>query len=142
MLRPALIALLLSAAPALAGGNERVFPAAPDGTISFGMPSGNVGCHYIPAGGTSVYDTATGDEELHCIRLQPQTLVVILDQHLGGSQPILSGEVPELPGGPVLPYGSFWQAGAFTCLSARNGLVCTNASGAGLRMSRAEVVTW
>lgn len=140
-LLPAAVALLCAVGPALAD-NERVFPAAPDGTIGFRMPSGNVGCHFIPAGGTAVYHTATGQEELHCIRLEPQTLVVILEHHLGGQEPILSTEVPELPDGPVLPYGHFWQQGPFTCLSSRNGLTCTNSSGAGLRMSRAEVVSW
>lgn len=143
MPRPALlIALSLLAAPALAASNERVFPANPDGTIDFNMPSGNVGCRFIPAGGTAVYHTATGQEELHCIRLEPTTTVVILEHHLGGHQPIASSEVPELPLAPVLPYGSFWQAGAFTCLSARSGLVCTNGSGAGLRMSRSAVDVW
>lgn len=144
MPRPALLiaALALLAAPALAGTNERVFPANTDGTIDFNMPSGNVGCRFIPASGTAVYHTATGQEELHCIRLEPTTTVVILEHHLGGHQPIASTEAPELPMAPVLPYGMFWQAGAFTCLSARSGLVCTNGSGAGLRMSRSAVDVW
>ena len=136
-----LVAATLAAAPALAG-NESFFPANPDGTVSFNMPSGNVGCTFIPAGGTAVYYTATGQEELICARIEPQYLVVILEYHLGGQRPILSGEVPELPQGPGLDYGRFWQMGAFTCLAARSGLTCTNSSGAGLRMSRAEVVTW
>ena len=143
MLRAALSAMFAIAigAPALAG-NESVFPAAPDGTIAFNMPSGNVGCTFIPVGGTAVYYTATGQEELICARIEPEFLVVILEYHLGGHQPIRSGEAPELPDAPVLEYGQFWQAGAFTCLAARSGLTCTNSSGAGLRMSRAEVVTW
>lgn len=141
-LSPTLVAAaLLAATPALAG-NERAFPAAPDGTISFVMPSGNVGCTFVPAGGTPVYRTATGQEELHCTRVEPTYRVVILEHHLGGHRAFAPGEVPGLGLAPVLPYGSFWQAGAFTCLSARNGLTCINGSGAGLRMARAEVVTW
>ena len=143
MIRPAALPLLacLAAAPALAG-NEIVFPPAADGTISFVMPSGNVGCTFVPAGGTAVYQTATGQEELHCTRVEPTYLVVILEHHLGGHQAQAPGEVPGLGPAPVLPYGMFWQAGAFTCLSARSGLVCTNGSGAGLRMARAGVETW
>jgi len=135
----ALAALL--AAPALAG-NERVFASAPDGTISFNMPSGNVGCTFIPAGGTPVYRTATGQQELHCTRVEPEYLVVILAHQSGGHDAFAPGEVPGLPIAPVLPYGSFWQGGPFTCLSARSGLVCINGSGAGVRMARAGVVTW
>ena len=146
MLRPALLLALLAAltaAPTAAlPGNGAVFPPAPDGTISFNLPSGNIGCTFIPAGGTPVYRTANGREELQCSRVAPRYLVVVMEDHLGGHQPLESGEVPGLPAAPVLPYGRFWQAGACTCLAARAGLVCTNGSGAGLRMARAEVVTW
>jgi hypothetical protein len=144
MPRPALLiaALTLLTTPALAGSNEWIFPANPDGTIDFIMPSGNVGCRFIPAGGTAVYHTATGQEELHCIRLEPTTTVVILQPVNGGHQPIASTEVPELPMASVLPYGAFWQAGAFVCVAARSGLVCVNGTGAGLRMSRAGVDVW
>lgn len=144
MPRPALLmtALALLASPALAGSNEWVFPANPDGTIDFIMPSGNVGCRYIPAGGTSVYHTANGHEELHCIRLEPTTTVVILQHVNGGHQPIASSEVPELPMASVLPYGAFWQAGAFVCVAAQSGLMCVNGTGAGMQMSRSAVDVW
>ncbi len=141
MLRPALLIATLAAAPAQASNEVWIAPA-PDGTISFNLPSGNVGYTYIPAGGTAGYHTATGDAELHCTRVEPAYVVVVLEAHLGAPQPITSGEVPGLPMAPVLAYGRFWQAGPFTCLAARSGLVCTNASGAGLRMARAGVVTW
>lgn len=137
----ALLALLVAAGPALAQ-NERHFPAAPDGTISFNLPSGNLGCTYIPPGGTPVYATATGGAELHCTRVEPSYRVVVMDGHLGGHRAFAPGEVPGLPIAGVLPYGAFWQRGPFTCLSARAGLICTNGSGAGLRMARAEVATW
>lgn len=140
MYRLVLIALL-AAGPALAD-NEMTFPAAPDGTLSFTLPSGNIGCRYIPAGGTSVYQTATGQEELHCTRVAPVYTTIVLEHHLGGQQPITGGEAPGLDAGPVLDYGHFWQRGAFTCLAARSGIVCTNGSGAGLRLSRAEVASW
>ena len=139
LIAAALAALL--AAPAL-GGNERVFAPAPDGTISFNMPSGNAGCSFVPAGGTPVYRTANGQAELHCTRVEPDYLVVVLADHGGGHDAFAPGEVPGLPMAPILPYGSFWQGGPFTCLSARSGLICINGSGAGVRMARAGVVTW
>jgi len=144
MSRPALLPLIaaaLLAAPALAD-NEARFAPAPDGTISFNLPSGNIGCTFIPAGGTAVYRTANGREELHCTRVAPQYVVVVMADHRGGHRAMASGEVPGLPLAPLLPYGRFWQGGPFTCLSALAGLMCTNGSGAGLRMSRAGVVTW
>lgn len=143
MIRPALPLALIAvlSRPALAN-NEMVLPPMPDGTVAFVMPSGNVGCTYIPAGGTAVYATLTGREELHCTRVEPTYRVVVMEQHRGGHRPMAPGEVPGLSAAPVLPYGTFWQTGAFTCLSAQSGLVCTNGSGAGLRMSRSEVVTW
>ena len=88
MLRVALTALFIVLANASAAAdNERIFPADTDGTITFTMPSGNVGCTYVPAGGTPVYDTATGDAELHCTRVEPRYLVVILMPDWGGPNP-------------------------------------------------------
>lgn len=144
-MRPFILPLCLAIAlpgAAFAASNEAFFAPAADGTISFVMPSGNVGCTFVPAGGTPVYQTATGMEELHCTRIEPTYRVVILEHHLGGHTAFAPGEVPGLPMAPELPYGQFWQGGAFTCLSARSGLVCTNGSGAGLRMARAEIEVW
>lgn len=141
MLRALLAAALFVANPALAQ-NERHFPTDPDGTISFNLPSGNLGCTYVPAGGTPVYRTATGGAELHCTRMEPSYRVVVMDGQRGGHGAFAPGEVPGLPHAGVLPYGAFWQAGPFTCLSARAGLICTNGTGAGLRMARGEIVTW
>ena len=55
--------------------------------------------------------------------------------------------MPRLPhlaalAAPALPYGRFWQAGPFTCLSARSGLTCANATGNGLRMAHRGGETW
>lgn len=141
MLRPTLVILALAAGPALAD-NERAFAPNPDGTISFTMPSGNVGCTYIPASGTAVYRTMTGRAELHCTIVEPVYTNVVLDAQLGAPPAITGGEAPGLPIAGTLPYGAFWQTGPFTCLSARSGLTCTNAEGYGLGMARAGVVTW
>jgi hypothetical protein len=137
---PTLIALM-AAAPALAD-NATWLPPNPDGTISFAMPSGNVGCTFVPPGGTAVYATATGGAELHCTIEQPDYRVVILQPAGPAPAPFATAEVGGLPPAHPLPYGRFWQAGPFTCLSARSGLFCTNATGNGLRMARRGVETW
>ncbi|MCF4966613.1 DUF6636 domain-containing protein [Nostoc sp. CMAA1605] len=36
----------------------------------------------------------------------------------------------------VLPYGSSWSNGGFTCVSRRTGLTCTNTTGNGFFLSR------
>ena len=138
---PGTLALALATAPALAD-NAAWLPPAPDGTVSFTMPSGNVGCTFVPPGGTAVYATATGGAELHCTIEQPEYRVVILQPTGPAPAPQATAEVGGLPLAPGLPYGRFWQAGPFTCLSARSGLMCTNATGNGLRMARRGVETW
>lgn len=40
------------------------------------------------------------------------------------------------PAYPVLPYGSEWSHGGFSCKSETSGLTCTNASGHGFMLSR------
>ncbi len=47
---------------------------------TFAMPSGNIGCHYIPAGGTDVYEPADGRAELQCDRVEPSYVAVILGE--------------------------------------------------------------
>lgn len=136
-----LLMLLLATGPALAD-NEAYIPAAPDGTAAFNMPSGNVGCTYIPPGGTATYATATGGAELHCTIMEPDYRVVILQPTGPAPGPYATGEVGGLPVAQALPYGRFWQAGPFSCLSARSGLTCINADGHGLRMARRGIETW
>jgi hypothetical protein len=138
-----LAALAAALTPTLAmADNSAWVPPAPDGTISFNMPSGNVGCTYVPPGGTGTYRTATGGAELHCTIEQPNYRVVILQPAGPAPAPFATAEVGGLPLAAGLPYGRFWQAGPFTCLSARSGLMCTNATGNGLRMARRGVETW
>lgn len=65
-----ILALLgaLAAAPAAAGQQD--FPAE-GGLIAFATPSGNIGCTYVPAGGTDVYEPKDGGPELQCDRVEP-----------------------------------------------------------------------
>ncbi len=43
-------------------------PMRPD---EFQAPSGNIGCQYVPAGGTETYRTPDGGPQLICDRIEP-----------------------------------------------------------------------
>ena len=58
-------AFFMLAAPALAVE----FEPNDQGFTEFNMPSGNIGCFYVPAGGTDVYKTSDGGAELSCDRV-------------------------------------------------------------------------
>ncbi len=62
------------AAPALAVE----FEPNDQGFTEFTMPSGNMGCIYVPAGGTDVYKTSDGGAELSCDRVEPSYVRVML----------------------------------------------------------------
>jgi len=143
---PALCALILAALPLASGparaSNEVAMPSVRAGQIEFNMPSLNVGCLYTPANHTGPYGTPDGGEELFCSRIEPEYLNARMSRTGRAVGPFASGEVPGLPVAPVLPYGRFWQAGGFSCLSTLRGLVCTNASGNGMMLSRSRIDTW
>jgi hypothetical protein len=49
---------------------------------------------------------------------------------------VCHGDTFELPGSPVLAYGTTWQAFGFTCRSAADGLTCANGLGHGFFLAR------
>lgn len=51
---------------------------------------------------------------------------------------ICHGDTIADPNVPVLPYGSAWSRGDFTCHSAESGVLCRNGRGAGFELSRAR----
>ena len=67
-------AFAMLAAPALAVE----FEPNDQGFTEFNMPSGNIGCFYVPAGGTDVYKTSDGGAELSCDRVEPSYVRVML----------------------------------------------------------------
>ena len=69
-------AFLMLAAPALAVE----FESNDQGFTEFNMPSGNIGCFYVPAGGTDVYKTSDGGAELSCDRVAPSYVRVMLGE--------------------------------------------------------------
>jgi hypothetical protein len=101
----------------------------------FMLPSGNIGCAYIPAGGTAVYRSPDGRAELQCDRVAPTYIRIVLPETGHGVVEENLGEAP-CCSGEVVAYGQTWTRGPFTCESAEAGLTCTNASGNRLRLSR------
>src|SRR5689334_10846929 len=45
--------------------------AQADAPDEFQAPSGNIGCQYVPAGGTETYRTPDGGPQLICDRIEP-----------------------------------------------------------------------
>ena len=105
----------------------------------FVLPSGNIGCLYIPEGGVEVYQPADGGPELSCDRVEPRYVRATLSAT--GSARIEKdvGDRGCCAAGPVLNYGETWAAGPFSCLSTRAGLSCERTDGHSFFLSRRRV---
>lgn len=110
-------------------------PGAPE---EFMLPSGNIGCVYIPEGGTAVYRSPDGHAELQCDRVEPAYARVVLPANGAAVRVENLGEAP-CCSGETLAHGQTWSRGPFSCQSAEAGLTCTNASGNRLFLSRERV---
>ena len=62
------------------------FPPQSSGVVQFKTPAGDIGCTYIPAGGTDVYAPKDGGPELQCDRIAPVYLRFFLYK-TGKAQP-------------------------------------------------------
>jgi hypothetical protein len=135
---PALFALL----PALAHAEAQRFPADAFGMVEFMMPSGNIGCVYVPEGGTPTYLPMDGGPELICERMEPAYAIMILGPRGPAVTVEDSGEAG-CCGGPVLAYGNHWEIPPFRCRSERGGLTCERITdGRGFSMARARIESW
>lgn len=105
----------------------------------FVMPSGNIGCVYIPEGGTDVYRPQDGGPELSCDRIEPKYVRAILGRD--GKGRVLSnvGDQGCCGAEKTLDYGEVWRGGPFTCYSERTGLTCERDDGHSFLLSRARV---
>lgn len=124
MLRLILTALLSVALMSVTYAAERVFPAV-DGLISFSTPTGNIGCTYIPAGGTDVYFPKNGGPELQCDRIEPVHLRFFLYKSGKAERFTNVGDAGCCSAENILVYGDSWRKGPFRCRSQRNVLACT-----------------
>jgi hypothetical protein len=142
MKRTTLLLLLLLpalAAPALAGGDGDG-PGFEIGN-SFYAPSHNIYCNYLDAGGevgTAYHDKGS---EIHCARLLPSRLVVVLTGHgkvtiTHPSEADMETILPE--NASVLAYGKSSHDGIHTCTSTQAGMKCT-VNGRGFILSKSGV---
>jgi hypothetical protein len=103
--------------------------------VEFQLPSGNIGCVYVPPGGTAVYQTPDGRAELACDRIAPTYVRLVLSET---GPAVLQENLGEAPccSGETLAYGATWTQGPFTCESAEAGLTCANSDGHRFTLSR------
>jgi hypothetical protein len=114
------------------------FAVDASGHISFVTPSHNIGCTFTPQGGTGVYKPFDGGPELSCDRREPQYVrLVVTPKTVQRFNNV--GDQDGFPHDNILPYGSRWSHGPFTCDSAETGLTCKRLDGRGFFMSRATI---
>jgi hypothetical protein len=142
MIRRILPALVIALAPAIAQAETFkpvTFPVAPGEGIDFAVPSGNVGCVYIPAGGTKTYQSRDGGPELSCDRIAPKYVHVALGKSGKATQIVNPGEQGCCSEANKLDYGQRWSGGPFTCESAQDKLTCRRNDGRGFSISRQAI---
>lgn len=115
------------------------FHANDEGQVEFVMPSGNIGCVYTPAGGTSVYETADGLAEIQCDRVEPNYVRAILGGQDEGYLIDNVGDASCCSLSQQFQYDHIVTLGPFQCLSERRGLTCAREDGHGFFLSRALV---
>lgn len=115
------------------------FYANDEGQVEFVMPSGNIGCIYTPAGGTSVYETVDGLAEIQCDRVEPSYVRAILGGQGEGYLIDDVGEASCCSLNQQFQYDRVVTLGPFQCLSERRGLTCAREDGHGFFLSRALV---
>jgi hypothetical protein len=132
-----LLALAISVASTSSGrAADRTFKPDETGQIVFVTPSRNIGCTYIPKGGTAMYTPDDGGPEPGCDRIEPLYVRLILS---ASGKPFIfkmEGDSACCSDANVLQYGDRWQAGPFSCSSERSGLTCARDDGHGFFASR------
>ena len=113
--------ILALATPALA----IEFESNDQGFTEFTMPSNNVGCTYVPAGGTDVYKTSDGEAELTCDRVEPSYVRVLFGSSDKAERITNVGDASCCSAENIFEYGEVWSEGPFSCISATTGITCT-----------------
>lgn len=111
--------------------------AETDAPDEFQAPSGNIGCQYVPAGGTETYRTPDGGPQLICDRIEPAYVRFTLSAHGAATLHEHVGDA-SCCGGDVMQAGTHWTGGPFVCDMSDAGITCTNADRRGFALSRAE----
>jgi hypothetical protein len=133
-----LIALVACApeAPEQAAPAEPAAAAMPGVAITFMAPSGNIGCIYIPAGGTDVYQPSEPGAELQCDRSEPEYVRVVLPEH--GAARVVETDERGCCSGETIEYGQRWAEGPYTCDVTDAGMTCNSAEGHSFTLGRAR----
>jgi hypothetical protein len=106
------------------------FPTAANGQIVFVTSSQKIGCTHAPKGGTAVYKPFDGGPELSCDLIEPKYLrVVLTPKNVRRFNNV--GDRGCCDVSNVLPNGTRWSLGPFTCDSAAAGLTCKRLDGRG-----------
>lgn len=141
-LRNALVVGAVAALAVLFGMPAKAYEAQQlsanhEGMVEFVTPSGNIGCIYIPAGGTSVYESPDGLAEIQCDRVEPHYVRAILGGR--GEGHIISnvGDPSCCSMSQQIKYDHVVTLGPFQCLVERKGLTCAREDGHGFFLSRA-----
>jgi hypothetical protein len=135
-MKPLLAVPLLMLATLSTAHGQPAFTAR-EGQVDFVTPSGNIGCIYTPAGGTSWYQTADGGPELACDRVMPTYIRLVLTGAGAATEIADVGDQGCCGAENVLAYGQQVVLGPFTCTAETHGLTCTRADGHGFLVSRA-----
>lgn len=115
------------------------FFANDEGQVEFVMPSGNIGCIYTPAGGTSFYETVDDLAEIQCDRVEPDYVRAILGGQGEGYLVENVGDAGCCSLTQRFEYDHVVTLGPFQCLSERRGLTCARQDGHGFFLSRSLV---
>lgn len=134
-----LLAAVLAIPAVGQAGEQRIAPAS-GGYTEFMLPSGNIGCIYIPEGGTDVYQPEDGGPELQCDRIEPTYMRAILGASGKGKTHKNVGDASCCTG-PVLRYGNTVTLGPYYCESERTGLTCYRDNN-GIFLSRRKINAW
>ncbi len=110
--------------------------ATPGTAVEFMAPSGNIGCVYIPAGGTAVYQPAEPGAELQCDRIEPSYTRIVLPEN--GAARVVETEERGCCTGQTIAYGDRWTEGPYTCDVTETGVACASAAGHGFTLSRSQ----
>jgi hypothetical protein len=110
--------------------------SAPGELVMFMAPSGNIGCTYVPAGGTDVYQPSEPGAELQCDRMEPTFTRILLPEN--GAARAVETEERGCCTGLVIAYGQRWVEGPFACDVSEAGVACTSSAGHGFTLSRAR----
>jgi hypothetical protein len=107
--------------------------------VAFALPSGNIACTMSVDGVTCTIASYTYAPPVvaGCTEVTGHVLVLNAD---GVAFDCVSGPAPAVAGDDVavLEYGSSTSVGDYTCVSATDGVQCTDQSGVGFRLARAS----